>query len=282
MKQAQNVFRPGVIAAILACYLLSALILGTQIGPWEAVRQAAVGGFLALGWILLVRRILRHQPVPELPPFRWPRVELALLLLALSGMIALAAIRYQGQYTLPSWPYYLLGYGTILAIVIAGGYGKRALGLIRPSRRAWLAVVAVIGLNIGATAIYAILPPGEAADVPAADLAAELSTPVSVLLLFLGLLVRGALPEELVLRVGIQPRLARFIPIGWAIAIQAILFNGAHFPQQFVGYRQPFLISVGYLLTIENGLLAGYLWYRTRSLPLLLVVHLFAFPRVGS
>ena len=282
MKQAQRVFRPGLIAAIGACYLTSALILGTRIGPWEAVREAVVGGFLALGWILLLQWILRQQPVPELPLVRWPRLELTLLLLALSGMIALAAIRYQGQYMLPSWTYHLLGYGTILAIVITGGYGCRALGLTRPPRRAWLGVAAVIGLNIFSTLIYAHLPPGEAPDLPAADLAQQLSTPFSVLLLLLGLLVRAAFPEELVLRVGIQPRLARFMPIGWAIALQAVLFNTAHFPQQFIGYQQPLVVSIGYLLTIENGLMAGYLWYRTRSLPVLLLVHLFAFPRFGS
>jgi membrane protease YdiL (CAAX protease family) len=266
---------------ILACYLFSALLLGSEVGPWEAVRHSVINGFLAFSWLFVLHRILRDLPTPELPRIRQPRIELALLLAALLGMMSLAAIQYIGQYYAPTWLYYLLSYGMVLGIFVAGGYGARGLGLTLPPRRAWLGVAAVIGLNIITAAIFWILPAGEAADLPAEDLAQQLTTPLSVLVLFLGLLFRAALPEELVLRVGIQPRLASFIPVGWAIVVQALLFSAGHFPQEFISYGRPFLLSIGYLLPIENGLLAGYLWYRTRSLPLLLLVHLFAFPRFG-
>jgi membrane protease YdiL (CAAX protease family) len=269
------------MATILACYLLSASIVGTQVGPWEAVRHSVVGGFLAFAWLLAVHHTLRDAPIPELPPVKQPRIELAILLAALLGMVSLAAIRYGGQYNLPSWPYYLLSYGAVLAIFVAGGYGARGLGLTLPPRRAWLGIAAVIGLNMIAAIIFQILPAGEAADLPAADLAQQLSTPFSVLVLFLGLLFRAALPEELVLRVGIQPRLANLMPAGWAIVVQALLFSAGHLPRQFISYDRPLLLAIGYLLPIENGLLAGYLWYRTKSLPPLLLAHLFAFPRFG-
>ena len=274
-------FGYGVIAAILSCYLLSALILGSQVGPWEAMRHSGINGFLAFSWLFVLHRILRDLPIPELPQIRQPGIELALLLVTLLGMMSLAILRYSGRYDVPTWLYYLLSYGVVMGIFVAGGYGSRGLGLTLPPRRAWLGVTAVIGLNLMAAIIFWILPTGEAADLPAEDLAQQLTTPFSVLVLFLGLLFRAALPEELVLRVGIQPRLARFIPIGWAIVAQALLFSTGHFPQEFISYGRPFLLSIGYLLPIENGLLAGYLWYRTRSLPLLLVVHLFAFPRFG-
>lgn len=278
----QSVFSRGVMAAIVACYLLSALILGTLVGTWEAVRHAAVNGLLALGWLFALRRILGTAPIPELPAIKRPALELVLLLLALLAMAWLAAIRYGGQVERPAWLYYAVSYGVILGIFIFSGYGVKGLGLILPRREAWLGVGAVVGLNVVAALLFAILPAGEAADLPAQDLAQQLSTPLSVLILFVGLLFRAALPEELVLRVGIQPRLARFVPVGWAIVVQALLFSAGHFPQQFIAYGRPFLLSVAYLLPIENGLLAGYLWYRTRSLPLLLLVHLFAFPRFGN
>lgn len=281
MRTNHNIFGYGIIAIILACYLLSALLLGSEVGPWEAVRHSVINGFLAFSWLFVLHRILRDLPTPELPRIRQPRIELALLLAALLRMMSLAAIRYIGQYYAPTWLYYLLSYGMVLGISVAGGYGARGLGLTLPPRRAWLGVAAVIGLNIIAAAIFWILPAGEAADLPAEDLAQQLTTPLSMLVLFLGLLFRAALPEELVLRVGIQPRLASFIPVGWAIVVQALLFSAGHFPQEFISYGRPFLLSIGYLLPIENGLLAGYLWYRTRSLPLLLLVHLFAFPRFG-
>lgn len=278
----QSVFSRGVMAAIVACYLLSALILGTLVGTWEAVRHAAVNGLLALGWLFALRRILGTAPIPELPAIKRPALELVLLLLALLAMAWLAAIRYGGQVERPAWLYYAVSYGVVLGIFIFSGYGVKGLGLILPRREAWLGVGAVVGLNVVAALLFAILPAGEAADLPAQDLAQQLSTPLSVLILFVGLLFRAALPEELVLRVGIQPRLARFVPVGWAIVVQALLFSAGHFPQQFIAYGRPFLLSVAYLLPIENGLLAGYLWYRTRSLPLLLLVHLFAFPRFGN
>lgn len=278
----QSVFSRGVMAAIVACYLLSALILGTLVGTWEAVRHAAVNGLLALGWLFALRRILGTAPIPELPAIKRPALELVLLLLALLAMAWLAAIRYGGQVERPAWLYYAVSYGVVLGIFIFSGYGVKGLGLILPRREAWLGVGAVVGLNVVAALLFAILPDGEAADLPAQDLAQQLSTPLSVLILFVGLLFRAALPEELVLRVGIQPRLARFVPVGWAIVVQALLFSAGHFPQQFIAYGRPFLLSVAYLLPIENGLLAGYLWYRTRSLPLLLLVHLFAFPRFGN
>ena len=115
----------------------------------------------------------------------------------------------------------------------------------------------------------------------AGDLANQITGPMSVIVLITGLLVRAALPEELLLRVTLQPRLARFLPLGWAILMQALLFMAAHLPQQIIQYHRPLILASGYLLTVDNGLIGGYLWYRTRSLPLLVILHLFAYPRFG-
>ena len=277
----QTMFGVSAALFIVACYFLSALLLGFQVGPWEAVRESLVNGLLAFAWLFALHRILRNVSVPELPVIKRPRSELTLLLATLAGMIMWAAMRYAGQYNLPSWLYYLLFYTVVLGVFLGSGYGAGGLGLVWPPRRGWLAVAAVIGLNLLTAVIFLILPPGEAADLPAADMTQQISSPFSVLVLLFGLLIRGALPEELIFRIGIQPRLSRFMPVGWAIIVQALLFNAAHFPQEFLVYGRSFWLSIGYLLSIENGLMAGYLWYRTRSLPLLLLVHLFAFSRFG-
>jgi hypothetical protein len=41
------------------------------------------------------------------------------------------------------------------------------------------------------------------------------------------------------------------------------------------------ILAAGYLLSVDNGLIGGYLWQRTRSLPLLVILHMFAYPRFG-
>ena len=68
-----------------------------------------------------------------------------------------------------------------------------------------------------------------------------------MVVLLLTLLVGAALPEELLMRVKSQPRLARFVPLGWAILIQAPLFAAAHLPQKPIGYEEPWLVALGSL-----------------------------------
>ncbi|HSJ57108.1 MAG TPA: CPBP family intramembrane glutamic endopeptidase, partial [Anaerolineae bacterium] len=165
--------------------------------------------------------------------------------------------------------------------VLGFGYGWRALGLVLPPRRVWAAALGVILLNVVAMVLFQLLPPGEGVAPGGADLAQEITGPVAAFALLVGLLLRAAVPEELVLRVGIQPRLVALLPVGWAILIQALLFSAGHLPQELLSYGRPLLLSLGYLLPIENGLIAGYFWHRTRSLPVLLLLHLFAFPRFG-
>lgn len=140
MKLNQRVFGPGLLAAILVCYLLSAVILGTQVGPWEAVRQAVVNGFLAAGWLFAVHRILGEMPIPELPAIKRPAFELALLLLSLLVMASLAADRYGVHAVLPNWLYYLVSYGVVLGLFVLSGYGARGLGLSWLRREGWLTV----------------------------------------------------------------------------------------------------------------------------------------------
>ncbi len=79
----------------------------------------------------------------------------------------------------------------------------------------------------------------------------------------------------------IQPRLAHYVGLSWAIFLQAFLFAAGHLPQKLLSNELPLSVAIAYTLLLDNGLIAGYLWRRERSLLLLALLHLFAFPRFG-
>ena len=281
VKSTNSPFTRGVIAAGLLLYAISGVIIFSQVGLWEMVRHVVVNGAVVMAWLWSARTILRDVPVPETEPIRHPALELAWLLAGLALAIGLAANAYGGWLPLPRWLYYLATYGLVLTLWAGLRYPVRSLGIAWPPRRAWLALLAAVVVNIGAAILFQILPPGEGATVPQADLANQITGPLSVVVLVVGLVFRAALPEELLLRVGLQPRLAQFMPVGWAILVQALLFSAGHLPQRLILYQESPLLSLGYLMAVDNGLIGGYLWYRTRSLPLLLLLHVFVYPRFG-
>lgn len=274
-------FNKDVIAVIVLCYIISGVILFSQVGVWEAVRHVLVNGVVVIAWLWSASTILRDEPLAESEPIRYPAAELVWLLMGLAIAMGLAANVYGGWLPFPRWLYYMTIYGSVLSLFIGLRYRIYSLGIIWPSKRAWLALLVAVLINLGAGVLFQILPSSERTVVPQADLANQITGPLSVFILAVGLLLRAALPEELLLRVGIQPRLAQFMPLGWAIFVQALLFNVGHLPQQLIRNQEPLILSIGYLIAVDNGLIGGYLWYRTRSLPLLLLLHLFAYPRFG-
>jgi membrane protease YdiL (CAAX protease family) len=277
----KKVFSTPVILLIAVTFCASAFILFLKVGLWEGVREGFVGGILAAVWIFAAKLILADEPIPNQFQIKRPFLELCLMTLILAFMVAYAALGYSGILEIPRLVYLLLSVGLVVFIHLASKYKLEVLGLRMPSRRAWLALVAIVLLNVFFAFIYRQLPAGEAPTPQGADLAEEISGPLSVLVLLGSILLIAALPEELVLRVGFQPRLAAFMGIGLAIVVQALLFSMGHVPQQMLRYERSPLIALAYVLPIENGLIAGYMWYRTKSLPLLLLLHLFAFPRFG-
>jgi len=274
-------FPRDVIYTAVLLYAISGIILLVYIGPWEAIRNVGINGLILLSWLWSVNRILRGIPIPEPDPIRYPAAELAWALVALAVTVGIAANGYAGWVGIPSWALPVTVCGTVLVLFVGLGYSRRALGLVWPSKREWLGLVVIIVINGAAAALAQVLPPGEAEPVPQADLANRITGPWSVVVLAMGILLRAALPEELLLRVTLQPRLAQFVPLGWAMLIQALLFSAGHLPQRLIGYQEPWLVALGYSLIVNNGLIGGYLWWRTRSLPLLLLLHLFAYPRFG-
>jgi len=274
-------FAKGVVCTVLILHITSGIILLVYIGPWEAVRNVGINGLILLVWLWGANRILRGTPVPESEPIQHPAAELAWALIALAAAIGIAANGYAGWIAIPSWALPVTMCGAVLVLFVGLRYPMSALGMVWPSKRGWWALLAVVAINFAAAVLFQILPPGEAEPVPQADLANRITGPWTVVVLVVGTLLRAALPEELLLRVTLQPRLAQFVPLGWAMLIQALLFSAGHLPQKLIGYQEPLMLAVGYSLTVNNGLIGGYLWWRTRSLPLLLLLHLFAYPRFG-
>jgi membrane protease YdiL (CAAX protease family) len=112
-------------------------------------------------------------------------------------------------------------------------------------------------------------------------MAESIHGPFDVVVLLGQILFNAAIPEELYLRVYLQPRLARYVPLSWAIFIQAILFAAIHLPRDVLrlGYSWP--LALASLFSLSNGVIGGYFWSKTRSLPVLIVLHLFAYSRIG-
>lgn len=269
-----------VILVLAACYLAGGLLLWIYVGPWEMVRRVVVNGLLVAAWLFAAHRILGNTPLIKAGRIKNPKVETSLLLLVLLAIFIYLILTYIGS-GVPRWLFYVLIYGFVFGLYIVQRYPLSDLGLRKPSHRGWWALLVVILINFVAAALYQVLPAGEYVTPLQADLSTNLTGPGSVMLLIFSLLFRAALPEELLLRVSLQPRLAKLVPLGWAILLQAALFSLAHVPQKILYYQYPWYITLAYTLLIDNGLIAGYLWWRTRSLPLLLILHLFAFPRLG-
>ncbi|RPI23857.1 MAG: CPBP family intramembrane metalloprotease, partial [Chloroflexota bacterium] len=274
-------FSLGNLVTFLLLYLVAGVILWTRAGPWEAVRHTIVNGGIVAAWLGVSAWILKNEPVPEPIPLRHPRLELAWGFAAYGLVVSVAAAGYMGWLSQARWLFLAAFYGPLILLYAIMRYPRRAIGLSWPSRRGWLALLAVILVNVLASAVFTMVPPGEVKAAAAADLSTQMTGLRAVLMMVLSVLVVAAIPEELLFRVTLLPRLARFIPVGWAILAQALLFSLGHLPQQVLRNQEPFLLAAAYLMTIDNGLIGGYLWYRTRSLPLLLVLHLFAYIRFG-
>lgn len=263
-------------------YLFGGVILLVRVGPWEAVREVVVNGVLVAAWLAAAHAILRQQPARPLPPLRRPRLELTWSLGVLATALALVTVAYGAWFSLPRRPHVLIIYGGVGLLFLGLRYPPSAWGVRWPSRRGWLALGAVILLNVVAGMIRGLLlPPGEQQDTVGVDLTEQMVSTAGVLGLFLSLLVGAALPEELLLRVTLQPRLSHYTGVSWAIFLQALLFAAAHLPQKVLGNELAPAVALAHTLLLSNGLIAGYLWHKERSLLLLVVLHLFAFPRFG-
>ncbi len=92
------------------------------------------------------------------------------------------------------------------------------------------------------------------------------------------LMIQGAIPEEFYYRLGLQTRLACFMPFGWASLLQGIAFSASHFPQSLaVGYLRPGDLPWSFTPGIVNAIAGGFFWYRSKNLPATILFHMAVF-----
>ncbi len=278
MQRQASPFTPDVAVAIAALYAFGFVVVFLAVGPWEATREFAVEGLILALWLWVAHRFLPGGP-PDRSPIKRPALELSLGLLSI-GLLAVGATGHFLGFAGLRW--LALAALLPLAVLIGFRYDRQALGLINASRRAWIVLLAVIAINLLVGMIGGlVLPAGELDTSAGADLAEELTSPLSIFVTLAQVLLIAALPEELLFRVYLQPRLAHYVPVGWAIVIQALIFSALHLPQHLIRFGYPWAFALAGVLSINNGVLGGYLWWRTRSLQLLVILHLFAYPRYG-
>jgi membrane protease YdiL (CAAX protease family) len=264
-----------VVALLLAAGF--AITLAT-VGLWEAVRNFAVEAVILGATFWVARQYLPWEDAPR-ERIKKPRFELAAGLVGYALLVYGAVRLFNGQ---SAWA--LLAAGMLIPVAVlltshdsTGRYSAAAWGLRMPRASDWvvLAVVAVLVFGISRAADI-FLPQGEIA-APAAEALKNFTIGGSLL----AAAVLAAVLEELFFRVYLQPRLAAFVSGRWALFWQAVLFSAAYFPLYFCANHYSLPYSVALTMALTNGVLAGYFWRKTGSLPLLILLHLVAFSRFG-
>ena len=273
-KQRSGFFANFDVSVVVALLLAAGFVITfATVGPWEAVRNFAVEAVILGATFWVARQYLPWEDAPR-ERIKKPLFE---LIAGLAGyaLLVYGAIRlYNGQ---SAWALLTAGMLIPVAVLLAHRYSAAAWGLRLPRGRDW-AVLVIVALLVILISFVAgkLLPQGEIA-APASEALKNFTIGGSLLAAF----VLAAILEELFFRVYLQPRLAAFVSGRWALFWQAVLFSAAYFPLYSIanGYSLPY--SVALTLALTNGVLAGYFWRKTGSLPLLILLHLVAFSRFG-
>jgi len=273
-KQGRGFFANFDVSVVVGLLLAAGFVITfATIGLWEAVRNFAVEAVILGAAFWVARSYLPWEDAPR-ERIKKPVFELA------AGLVAYALLVYGAVWLfngLSAWALLAAGILIPVAILLAHRYPAAAWGLRLPRVRDWavLAVVAalVFGISRGADIF---LPQGE---IPAPADVALRQFPVAGSLLAAAVL--AVIFEELFFRVYLQPRLAAFLSGRWALFWQAVLFSAAYLPLYLIANAYSLPYSLALTLVLSNGILAGYFWRKTGSLPLLILLHLLAFSRWG-
>ena len=271
MKQFIQKYDVSIVVMLLLA--VGFAITYVTIGTWEAVRGFAVEALILSLAFYVARRWLPWEDAPK-ERVKWPKLEVALAMLAYGLLLP---INRSGALVVFSQP--AIAFFVPAVIFLAGRYRWAAWGLRWPTRRELLVLLAVIAIVFGLSRGFdAILPPSEIA-------AGAVVTSNFELGILLATLVFAALPQELFFRAFLQTRLAAYLPGRWALFAQALMFSVVfQFPYLIGNSNQPIFspaFALAQALVLSNGILAGYFWRKTGSLPLLILLHLFAFSRFG-
>lgn len=264
----------SIVVAVLL--FIGFLITWTTVGPNEALRAFVAEAVILAATFYVARQYLPWEDA-EKERVKKPKLELALAIVAYLMLLVWAAEYFTGGDRIPALALSLL---LPIAVLAIGRYGRLSWGLRWPTGRELLVLLVIVAINIALSQLLGrVLPEGELPLPAGADLAA--AGAAGMLGAFVSVLFVAAIPEELFFRVFLQPRLAHFIPGRWALFLQAVLFSLAHFSQHFYGWGYPLPYASAQVLVLSNGIMAGYFWRKTGSLPLLILLHLFFFARFG-
>ena len=291
----ENTADVGILIAVILA--LGFAVAWPVLGLWEAVRGFAVEMVVLGATFYIARRYLPWEDAPR-ERVAAPGRE---LLLAGIGFVVFIIV----------WPLLLpvsdaeslfinlmLANAALLAFT-AGAllpfrYSLKSWGLLWPTRSELLVLAAVAVVGVGLSLLFgALLPASETPDLvnPARPLepgsmlwsfGQTIAQGLDLNLGLLGVFLLSVIGQELFFRVYLQARLAHYLPGRWALLAQAAFY--------FAGSLVPLYLLIGdlpaaFLLTqaavLSNGVLAGYFWRKTGSLPLLVLLHLLAFVRWG-
>lgn len=271
-KQGSGFFANFDVSVVVALLLAAGFaVTFATVGPWEAVRNFGVEAVILGATFWVARQYLPWEDAPR-ERVKQPRFELAAGLVGYALLVYGAVRLFNGQ---SAWALLAAGMLIPVAVLLALRYSAASWGLRMPRGRDWivLAMVALLVFGISRAADIS-LPQGE---ISAPADAALRQFPVGGSLLAAAVL--AAVLEELFFRVYLQPRLAAYLPGRWALFWQAVLFSAAYLPLYLIAndYSLPYSLA----LVLSNGILSGYFWRKTGSLPLLILLHLLAFSRWG-
>lgn len=276
----RKILTRGLILALALAYLAGFVLVQANAGLWEAVRSFGVEAVILALWLWVANRLLSDLPVQP-GTIKRPLLELGIGLAGLAGLLALTAGAFQGVSWMV-WPARTAQYLIALGVLSFLDYDWKDVGIALPPPRVWLALLAVIAINIVASLLFArFLPPGERSGVFDSNLFQALGDPTVILRTLGQILLLSSLPEELFFRVFLLPRLARFMPLNAAVLVQALLFSTAHLPRELFALGNPWPLALATVFLLANGVIGGYFWLKGRSLPVQILLHLFAYSRFG-
>jgi membrane protease YdiL (CAAX protease family) len=269
------------IITIILLYITSLsielFVKGTEPGLFLAFREI-VKGVLCVG----IAYLFLHKSNPITLQVKKPKLEALLGLLAVALTLVVLFVYWAAPQVLfpQEWVkpvYNAVGFDpaviwVVLAMVgipivvwVLGKYSPKDVGLSIPKKRHFLTWLITFVIAVALAFLLALSYGGNFLAPYFQDLL-SLDTAKWLILAYL--------PEELLFRVYLQTRLEKLTNPSWAILITAVLFNLLHAPQQLLGNNWSYPSIVSNILLPVNGLIGGYIWYKTRNLPLLTLYHM--------